>query len=405
MDRSFAAQRPRFAAPQPADALRAARRLLRGFRLRRRLAIALGLIVLLAGVAWFALRDSSLVSIKSVQIRGVHGVEAPAIRDALTRAARGQSTVHVNVGALMAAVAPYHVVKGLQVSSSFPHGVRIRVVEQLPVADVVAGNARTAVAADGTILSPDLVSPAVPQISVGALPPKRLADPHVLGQLSVLGAAPAPLAPRMNRIWVGAGGIAVGMSNGPMIIFGDASRPHAKWAAAAAVLADSGSAGASYIDVRIPERPAAGGLSSTATGVGSQVSSATDPTAATLAAELGAAVSGSSTAGSPVMPLGAGAGTTGATAGAGATAGTGPTTAAGAATGAGTTAGSAGTGAAATTGTGTAGTAGASGTGSTAAGAAGSSTTGTSGASGTSASGAGAGPGTTTSQASPSTGG
>ena len=40
--------------------------------------------------------------------------------------------------------------------------------------------------------------------------------------------------------------------------FGDDSRPHAKWLSLARVLADPSSAGASYIDVRLPERPAAG---------------------------------------------------------------------------------------------------------------------------------------------------
>ena len=43
-----------------------------------------------------------------------------------------------------------------------------------------------------------------------------------------------------------------------LVYFGDDSRPHAKWLSLARVLADPSSAGASYIDVRLPERPAAG---------------------------------------------------------------------------------------------------------------------------------------------------
>ncbi|MET0811192.1 MAG: hypothetical protein ABWY65_08780, partial [Thermoleophilaceae bacterium] len=46
----------------------------------------------------------------------------------------------------------------------------------------------------------------------------------------------------------------------PELIFGDARRARAKWAAAARVLADPEARGASYIDLRIPGRPAAGGL-------------------------------------------------------------------------------------------------------------------------------------------------
>ena len=50
------------------------------------------------------------------------------------------------------------------------------------------------------------------------------------------------------------------LSDGPELIFGDASRVRAKWIAAARVLADPDAAGATYIDVRLPDRPAAGGL-------------------------------------------------------------------------------------------------------------------------------------------------
>jgi hypothetical protein len=44
------------------------------------------------------------------------------------------------------------------------------------------------------------------------------------------------------------------------VIFGDATRLRAKWAAASRVLADLEASGASYVDVRLPGRPAAGGL-------------------------------------------------------------------------------------------------------------------------------------------------
>jgi cell division protein FtsQ len=55
-------------------------------------------------------------------------------------------------------------------------------------------------------------------------------------------------------------GLVARLRNGPDLIFGDTRRLRAKWLAVARVLADKGSQGASYIDVRLPERPAAGGL-------------------------------------------------------------------------------------------------------------------------------------------------
>ena len=55
-------------------------------------------------------------------------------------------------------------------------------------------------------------------------------------------------------------GVVVPLENGPSVVFGDGSRVRAKWAAAVRVLADPDAAGAEYVDVRIPERPVAGGL-------------------------------------------------------------------------------------------------------------------------------------------------
>jgi cell division protein FtsQ len=99
-------------------------------------------------------------------------------------------------------------------------------------------------------------------------------------------------------VFTGPEGLTVTMRNGLSIYFGDGTRPHAKWLSAARVLADPSSAGATYVDVRLPERPAAGtpaasGLEGAAAAP-AQVS-ASDPSAAALAAALAAAVNGTST--------------------------------------------------------------------------------------------------------------
>jgi cell division protein FtsQ len=79
--------------------------------------------------------------------------------------------------------------------------------------------------------------------------------------VEVAGAAPLAILGRLERITrVPGKGIVATMTKGPEIYFGDPSRLEAKWAEAVAILADRGSQGATYVDVRMPDRPVAGGL-------------------------------------------------------------------------------------------------------------------------------------------------
>jgi cell division protein FtsQ len=206
------------------------------------------------------LRNSSLVSVEHVRISGVHGTDAPAIEAALERAARQMSTLDVQQGKLRAAVASYPVVGDLQVSSNFPHGLRIHVVEQPPVAILSAGGVNTAVAASGVVLGTARASESLPTLtsSVQLTSGERVREPTLLDDLAVLGVAPTRLAKQVERVYSGPKGLTLIMHGGLLAYFGDASRPHAKWISLAHVLGDPSSAGASYVDVRSPERPAAG---------------------------------------------------------------------------------------------------------------------------------------------------
>jgi cell division protein FtsQ len=273
---------------------------------RRRLRILLlcallALPPLLGG--WLWLRSSSLVSVQRVRISGVRGPDAEAIEAALAGAARHMTTLDIHAATLRAAVAPFRVVRELQTTSSFPHGLDIRVVEQLPVAVLTVGGQRTAVAADGVVLGPTLLSSSLPTLT-GAFEPsagQHVRSPSLLAALTVLGAAPAPLMKVVARVFWGSEGLTVVMRNGLLSYFGDATRPHAKWLALASVLVDPSSAGASYVDVRLPERPAAGFAGGTApiASAAAEPDSASDPgTAAELAAGLSAAVVGGSPTGS-----------------------------------------------------------------------------------------------------------
>jgi hypothetical protein len=87
----------------------------------------------------------------------------------------------------------------------------------------------------------------------------RVTDPTARGAVGILAAAPRRLLESISEVTSVSGhGLVVQVRNGPSLYFGDATQIGAKWRAATAVLADPGSAGALYIDVTDPERPAAG---------------------------------------------------------------------------------------------------------------------------------------------------
>jgi cell division protein FtsQ len=273
---------------------------------RRRLriaAIALALAVPLLAGGWLWLRNSSFVSVEHVRVSGLHGADARAIEAALTDAARQMSTLNVHQGKLRAAVASYPVVGDLQVHTSFPHGISIDVVEQPPVAMLTSpGGVETAVSASGVVLGTARSSEALPALtsSVQLTPGEHVREAALVADLAVLGVAPARLAKDVERAYNGPKGLTLAMHGGMRVYFGDASRPHAKWIALARVLADSSSAGASYVDVRSPERPAAGfpgGVtppSATGEAEGSSATPSDSESAESLAEGLKSATGGAS---------------------------------------------------------------------------------------------------------------
>jgi cell division protein FtsQ len=227
--------------------------------LRLTLACAGTLLLLGLGLLW--LRDSSLVAVRQVTVTGLGGPEAPRVRAALEAAAQDMTTLHLSPARLRTAVEPFSSVRTIEVSTDFPHGLRVVVHEQVAVAAVVSGDERVAVAPDGTLLR---ATPAagLPEVQASAPPGgARLVDRALLRDVAVLAAVPPALRGRVQGVELSARGLAAPLDRGPTVYLGDAGRLAAKWAAAAAVLADPGSAGAAYVDVRVPERPAAGGLS------------------------------------------------------------------------------------------------------------------------------------------------
>jgi cell division protein FtsQ len=244
------------------DAVRAPAAALHALPPRARLA-TVGMVLtlgLLAGLYFFWLRDSSLVSVEHVRVDGVSGGNAGRIEARLTAAARDMTTLHVDDDALREAVAAYPTVRGIEANADFPHTLHIIVAQRVPVAALTSGRRSIAVASDGTLLPGDRTR-SLPAVPMHALPiGTKLTNPGTLRAIAVLAAAPAALRARVDELDKGKGGLRAILRGGGTLVFGGTDLLQAKWMAASIVLRDPTAKGARYLDVRIPRRPVAGGL-------------------------------------------------------------------------------------------------------------------------------------------------
>ena len=231
-------------------------------RMRRRLVLAAVAALMLAALYHLWLRDSSLVAVNDVEVTGLTTKDGPRIRATLASVAEDMTTLHVRVDELEEAARQFPIIGAIHVERDFPHGLRIEIEERRPAALVSVDGVPLPVAGDGTVLRGLRPPEGLPLLRMEKpATDGRVTDPRTLRALLVAGAAPGGLPQRIDRVGEGPEqGIVVQLQDGPDIIFGDADFAVEKWTAALRVLADPDAAGATYIDVRLPERPVAGGL-------------------------------------------------------------------------------------------------------------------------------------------------
>ena len=156
-------------------------------------AVAL-LALVIAGGLW--LRDSSLVAVNRVTVTGLTGPQAAKISGQLEAAARDMTTLHVRGDQLRAVTEPYPVVKDVRVSTDFPHGLKIDVVENTPVAAISVNGSKTPVSADGKIIRGASQSD-LPIVPLKVAPTgATVADATARHAIAALAAAPEALRAR-----------------------------------------------------------------------------------------------------------------------------------------------------------------------------------------------------------------
>jgi cell division protein FtsQ len=229
-------------------------------RLPLRLLAGVLLAVIGLALGWLWFRDSSFAAVRHVTVSGTTSSEDARVREALEAAGRDMSTLNVDEDALEDAVEPFASVADLRVRPDFPHELRVEVIEHAPVALLKSGGNRVPVTGAGLVLE-GVEADDLPVVTSRTPPLEgRVQGKRALAALQVAAAAPRELRARAERIFWGEDGLSVDMREGPELIFGRARDARAKWTGAARVLAEDSSAGATYLDLRVPKLVAAGGV-------------------------------------------------------------------------------------------------------------------------------------------------
>jgi cell division protein FtsQ len=231
-------------------------------RLRRRLRIAAvvgGAVVVVTG-AWVALHSPVLAERHVVVIGAIHTGVGPVVAAADLS---GQPLVDVNTGQVAARVEALPWVAHATVTRHWPDTLIVNVVERVPAA-VVAGPGQSAVLVDSTghVLAPAAAAPpgtVLLDAPVAAGRPGSVLGSAALRGLSVLGALPASIAPRLQQIDVAADGdVSLELSGRVGVTLGPADELAAKFEALVSVLVDVPPTGPEVIDVTVPDAPAVG---------------------------------------------------------------------------------------------------------------------------------------------------
>jgi cell division protein FtsQ len=254
--------------PHPAVVARR-RRIARAQGRRRRLAVLLGVAALAALALLWWLAQGPLLAVSGVKVRGYDRDDRAALVAAIDEAASGGTMVSPATDEIRAAAAAFPWVASVSVQRDWPRRMTVDVTPARPVAVAAGPDGRTAlVSGAGRVLGPVPERAGLGWLRLPAAPP---AAGYALGEgdragLAFLAAAPPAAARRVRQLGVDATGALSGrIDGGPVLRLGRPDDLAAKARALALVLGQVPAAdleAATYIDLRVPVRPAIGGLPS-----------------------------------------------------------------------------------------------------------------------------------------------
>ncbi len=234
---------------------------------RRRFTVGIGLVaavlVLLAAGWLFLVPAIPFFQVDKTTVRGLgkdRSGDVAEVEAAVRQSVEGMSTLNPDEGNLEEAMSRFPRVAGVSVVPDFPDEATVEVDLRRDGSVAEASPDDLLIATDGWVLErfDEKRSGPLPVLGAGPVsqvPGERL-EGEALNQALVAGAAPAELRQFIELIESGDSGVEAQLTDGSVLVFGDASEVRAKWAAAATVIADPElTGGISAIDLSVPGRP------------------------------------------------------------------------------------------------------------------------------------------------------
>jgi cell division protein FtsQ len=237
---------------------------------RRRLAVLLAIVLIIAAVAGYKLLAmSSAFAVTQVEVAGAKPALAREIHSAVESAAGGRNLLQVDRGAIARRLQQMPYVRSVSIDRAFPHTLAVRVVVERPAVLVLAGRNGYLVSDDGRVLEQTTVQlkrlaqvtlPASTSLSIG----RDSGDDSVRAALTVLASTPPGFERRVGhitRLIPGDGTITAVIGDRIQLRLGDTSQLALKLEVVRRVMRRIRGAQRSelaYIDVSAPTRPAYG---------------------------------------------------------------------------------------------------------------------------------------------------
>jgi cell division septal protein FtsQ len=230
--------------------------------------LSIGLAVISVAFGFYGIaRETSLFAVRTIVVEGAPPGVSAEVKGAL-RSYEGRSLVSLDAEAVEQRADSLAVVRSAVVDRAFPHGLRVRVLPEEPVAVLRRGLDSWLVSARGRVIRtiqrgtlpglPRIWLPATTELQEGAF----LADaPGVLAARSLAALVGSGFPKRVSFVRALDGQITLGLRGGLEIQLGPPVDLRLKIAIARGLLpllALPRSGGPDYLDLIVPERPVAG---------------------------------------------------------------------------------------------------------------------------------------------------